>query len=206
MNTLDNIQDFKQHMKTAKPLFQINKSLMEIPCSIQKDINTNHQLEFPLIHKDILGQILYEALQLQGIPTIEPILIILHPLVVEGIKLPGFYRFEQNNSRYICQKRIRREDNVHYHVRKLQQENKIFSNIGIGYLMNIEEVTKYNSLQNTLLDTLQLMNNVDLYLNIHGEVTSRVINHLDKDATIFLADDFNKKHSIVFTQWLKQIK
>ncbi|MFG6113705.1 hypothetical protein ACGTN9_00855 [Halobacillus sp. MO56] len=146
--------------------------LFRVPCDIIKHSQQEHSGSFPAqptIHKNTLGQILYESsicTTMSPEQPIVPMIIILSTTAVEGLHNPGIYLLNTGKSQYDCLKRFGRSDEVAAKFNEVQQSNKIKSDLAIGYSINLN-----------YLDQEYLVNSVDKQysqvkrlLEIHGSM------------------------------------
>lgn len=111
---------------------------LEVSCLINKyeDDQTKGKEFQPnyLIHKNTLGQMMYEAFiykQEEFNQYFTPAVIVLSNQVVEGVKTPGIYYFDACEEKYIWQGAI--SNNLSFYFRNLKDKYELNSDLIIGY-------------------------------------------------------------------------
>lgn len=185
-----------------------DENLFRISCSIQKhspggQIDCNPSL--PVVHKNTLGQILYESFIDQRFnldSPVLPVILILSKNTVDGINIPGFYLFSPEDSLYTLVGGINENHNIWSVIEGIRHQNGIHSNLAIGYSINIPRLktdNNYNPLRNTINN---LTSKVSHMLEIHGELKDLCIYVSSSQAGEAVSINNFMLCPIYITQWI----
>ncbi|CAM3868974.1 hypothetical protein [Mesobacillus thioparans] len=204
---LNKLKVFVKKVKSLEPLIQLHDAQFEIPCVIQKKAIYEKAIVHPIIHKNILGQILYEISQVHvdQFSGIFPFAIILHPNVVEDIDLPGLYIFDSEESRFLCKKVINEDQDVAQYLKGILRKKNIESYLAIGFSFECKSNITEEFLENVIREATILLKNGENLLDVHGEITSSIVSHLEEETFILMEDQEKNQYSLLFTQWINSI-
>ncbi|MDP5274850.1 hypothetical protein [Chengkuizengella axinellae] len=147
--------------------------IKEIPCIIQKEQEGYSVIAppIPMMHKNVLGQLLYESFKTSSNVGMEnnllPIVIILEDFVITELEEKGFYVFHPYKQSFIKLKSV--DVNVqNKKIEQIKQENNIQSHLLIGYTTWGEEI---HSLSEEVTDDFSIMTDqLREMLKLHGEL------------------------------------
>ncbi|GAB3798807.1 hypothetical protein [Virgibacillus kimchii] len=145
-----------------------NKYPVSIPCLLFKDIDHHSvdlQNNFPIIDKDVLGQIMYELLRSTALDSCIPIIISLGDNTINRMESKGVYVLDSVNNRFIYL--FGAEDHINFFnkIDKARNEAKVSTTLIIGYLHHSEN----HIMDRKHADTLNHL--LDLHGDIHGKYT-----------------------------------
>ncbi|MDX8361509.1 hypothetical protein [Cytobacillus sp. IB215316] len=168
-----------------------------IPCKIYKQNVTLNRSKLPLIHKNNLGQIIYEVCHKLN-TRIEPLVYIFDSNVVKGIERKGCYYFDFENDGFLYAHDLNNSHNINEYISRTE-ENKI--DLAIGHTLNlkyirsdVEQKVSYQHLEN-------LVREFELMIEIHGNLTIGTVTNIKNNDVIILEKN-GERYIQLLTQWI----
>ncbi|WP_139492074.1 hypothetical protein [Brevibacillus dissolubilis] len=158
--------------KTASHSFDLRQiqSFKDVWCTIEKHTdNQKRPVERYLIHKNTLGQMLYEVFTVnhQDFKSFFlPIIILLDPVTVGGICIPGYYYFDDEQEKFLYIREV--EPEVIDLLNELRGKYQINSNLSLGYLYNHTTPSASVDVDDRLNRLMKGTQDFSELLSIHG--------------------------------------
>jgi hypothetical protein len=178
---------------------KLNQPFKNVVCNILKEksiVISTQSNQCPIVHKNTLGQILYECFLDEKDFEVLPLLFVLSSDVVEGIDTPGIYYLDIEKNCYSCLMDIEKKE--------LNSLFAIGTDLAIGYAAKKKYVKLKDTLEGTLETIQQQINSIDSMLFIHGGLTSYSVNHLHAEGMLMFEDAQETQYVLLFTQWMLQ--
>lgn len=166
-------------------LNETEDSHFKVPCRLIKpsdppDIRGADM--WPIMHKNTLGQILYETFPsttLHSNHLISPIVVILSDTAVQGLDAPGLYVLDSHLNQYTSIREFVQGDDISSRFRKIKQSNDINSNLAIGHSINLHKLITNKNYDMFVNEIDNLTIQIKQMLKIHGSIEDKSIDTLN---------------------------
>lgn len=188
-----------EKFSNGKTFLKLNPPIKNIVCNILKEKSKIISTQFnqcPIIHKNTLGQILYESFLDERNCEVLPLLFVLDSDVVEGINTPGIYYLDIEKDIYSCLMEIEKEEFTSFF--------SIGTDLAIGYAVKKKYVKQKDTLEGKLETIHKQINNINSMLLIHGGLASYSVNHLHDGRMLMFEDVQENQYALLTTQWMMQ--